>query len=228
MKWEKNNLIMESFPVGTLACNCCIIYEKETREALIIDPGNDSDLILKFVAQKKLKVKSLLHTHAHFDHIGGSSFLSTELNCPVHLHTDDFFLHKALPLQAMYFGEKIPEPKPVDHIIRDEETFGLNLSNLVNPQESKLIPFLKTLHTPGHTPGSCCFYSEYFDEPLLLSGDTLFRESVGRTDLPGGDSHSLIKSIKNRIFPLTAETQCIPGHGPMTSIYHEKKHNQFL
>ena len=163
MKWEKNNLIMESFPVGTLACNCCIIYEKETREALIIDPGNDSDLILKFVAQKKLKVKSLLHTHAHFDHIGGSSFLSTELNCPVHLHTDDFFLHKALPLQAMYFGEKIPEPKPVDHIIRDEETFGLNLSNLVNPQESKLIPFLKTLHTPGHTPGSCCFYSEYFD-----------------------------------------------------------------
>ena len=106
LKWEKDNLILESFPVGSLGCNCCLIYEKNSREALIVDPGNDPELILKMVRDKKLKVKSLLHTHAHFDHIGGSSLISTELSCPVFLHPDDLFLHKALPMQALFLESR--------------------------------------------------------------------------------------------------------------------------
>ena len=126
------------------------------------------------------------------------------------------------------FGQHISPPKPIDFDIKDEQTFGLDLADHKTLEKSVFAPFLKTLHTPGHTPGSCCFYSEYFDEPLLLSGDTLFRESIGRTDLPGGDSGQIIKSIKQRVLPLATETYCIPGHGPTTTIYHEKKNNPFV
>ena len=226
MKFIKDSLVLESFPVGTLACNCSIIYDDLSKEAIIVDPGNDVDFILSYVAKKKLIVKKLLHTHAHFDHIGASSTLSQKLNCPVFLHEDDFSLYKKLPLQALFFGTVCAIPKAADYKLHDEECFGLSLGSHLG--EGKLVEFLKTLHTPGHTEGSCSFYSDYFDEPILLSGDTLFRRSVGRSDLPGGDGETLIHSIKTRILPLPSETICIPGHGPQTSLYEEAKENPFL
>lgn len=227
MKYQKDSLVLDSFPVGTLACNCSIIYDNNSKDAIIIDPGNDPDLILKYVSDHALKVKVLLHTHAHFDHIGGSGRLSSELKCPVYLHPDDFFLYKMLPVQALFFGEVCGVPKAADHKIHDEELFGLVLKDSQG-QGDKLVEFLKTLHTPGHTPGSCSFYSDYFDKPLLLSGDTLFKASIGRTDLPGGNQETLIHSIKSRILTLPEETLCIPGHGMSTSLYVEKKQNPFL
>lgn len=226
MEYQKGSLVLESFPVGSLACNCSVIYEKNSGAAIIVDPGNDLDLILKYVSSKSLKVKMLLHTHAHFDHIGASGSLSAKLGCPLLLHEEDFSLYKTLPMQALFFGQVCGPPKAPSRKIHDEEIFGLVLGN--GEGEGKLTSFLKTLHTPGHTQGSCSFYTEYFGEPLLLSGDTLFKESIGRTDLPGGNSETIIRSIKNRLLTLPEETVCIPGHGPKTSIYKEKKFNPYI
>lgn len=226
MRFEKDSLILESFPAGSLGCNCSVIYEKNTGEAIIVDPGDDAGLIRQFVKKKSLKVTMLLHTHAHFDHIGASEALGSEFSCPVILHEKDFGLYKMLPFQASLFGLSCAEPKEADRKLEDGESFGLHLEEQVG--DKKMKAFLTTLHTPGHTEGSCSFYSEFFGEPLLLSGDTLFQGSVGRTDLPGGDHDTLIHSIKDRLLVLPEETLCIPGHGPSTSIYKEKKDNPFL
>lgn len=225
MRLTKDSLVLESFPVGTLSCNCSVIYDVKTREAIIIDPGNDLEFILSYVKKEKLKVGQLLHTHAHFDHIGASSALGEKLACPVLLHQGDLSLYKKLPFQAMFFGEVCSVPRDPDRMIHDEELFGFNQ----NPEGSgALRDFLKALHTPGHTEGSCSFYTEFFHEPLLLSGDTLFKGSIGRTDLPGGDHDTLVKSIRNRILPLPEETVCIPGHGPGTRIYEEVRSNPYF
>lgn len=216
----KNSLRLVSFPVGNYACNCSILYSESTREAVIIDPGNDQELILKKIKELNIDVKKLLHTHAHFDHIGRSSNISEATKATMHLHKGDQFLYDMLPQQGLYFGEKIGTPKPIDSYLEDGETFSL--------ADPEINTFLKTLHTPGHTPGSCCFYSEYFDTPHLFSGDTLFMQSIGRTDLPGGDGRLIIKSIKERLLVLPDETLVTPGHGPMTNILEEKKYNPFL
>lgn len=224
MFYEKDSLCLDSFPAGTLACNCTVIYEKKSREALIVDPGNDLQLILDYVSKNKLKVKSLLHTHAHFDHIGASEKLAQAFSCPLYLHEKDFLLYEMLPFQAQFFGMKADTPSSPPLKLNDEEFFGLELTEGTR----KLKEFLKTLYTPGHTEGSCSFYTEFFDKPVLLSGDTLFKGSVGRTDLPGGDHDTLVKSIKTRLLTLPEETLCIPGHGPETVIYSEKRANPFL
>jgi len=226
MRLEKNSLILEVFPAGTLGCNCSVIYEKNTGEAIIVDPGDDAELVRNFVKKKKLRVTMLLHTHAHFDHIGASEVLSSEFSCPLVLHEKDFGLYKMLPFQASLFGLSCKEPKPADRKLQDEESFGL-ISGC-DSSSKKMREFLKTIHTPGHTEGSCSFYSDFFEEPILLSGDTLFKGSVGRTDLPGGDHQTLIRSIKNRMLVLPDETLCIPGHGMTTTVFREKKDNPFL
>ncbi len=220
IKLVKNSLNLLSFPVGSFACNCSILFSSKTREALIIDPGNDQDFILNAIKQLDIKVKKLLHTHAHFDHIGRSSEISTETGATLHLHKDDQFLYEMLPQQGLYFGQKVGAPKPIDFYLEDEETFSF--------EDEEIKTFLKTLHTPGHTPGSCCFYTEYFDSPHLFAGDTLFQQSIGRTDLPGGNSHMIIKSIKDKLLILPEDTTVIAGHGPETNIYFEKKNNPFL
>ncbi|RPJ79237.1 MAG: MBL fold metallo-hydrolase [Alphaproteobacteria bacterium] len=217
---KKNSLNLVSFPVGSYACNCSILYSDLTREALIIDPGNDHDLILKKIKELNINVKKLLHTHAHFDHIGRSSEVSAATNATIHLHKDDQFLYDMLPQQGLFFGQKVGIPKPIDAYLVDGETFSFD--------DPEINTFMTTLHTPGHTPGSCCFYSDYFDTPQLFAGDTLFAQSIGRTDLPGGNSNLIIKSIKERLLVLPEETRVTTGHGPATSIHQEKKHNPFL
>jgi len=124
-----------------------------------------------------------LHTHAHFDHIGRSNEISVETGAKICLHKDDNFLYQKLPQQGLFFGQIVGTPKQVDHYLEEGETFGFD--------DPELKLFLTTIHTPGHTPGSCCFYSDYFDTPQLFAGDTLFQNSIGRTDLPGGDSKKL-------------------------------------
>lgn len=217
---EKNNVILERFPIGSYACNCSLLYAKDTREAIIIDPGNDFAMIKKLIEERGLKVKKLLHTHAHFDHIGQSNEVKQMTGAHICLHRDDQFLYDALPMQGKYFGQVVGRPSPIDHYLQDEEEFNL--------ESLKLKSFLKTLHTPGHTPGSCCFYSEFFDEPLLFAGDTLFQRSIGRTDLPGGNTDQILRSIKTRLFALPEETNVVTGHGPDTNIHSEKKFNPFL
>lgn len=220
MNNNNQNLAIETLPIGAYACNCSILYSKKTREAIIIDPGNDYQTLLAKIFELNIKVKKLIHTHAHFDHIGNSNEVRAKTGATIHLHKDDLFLYEQLPMQGKFFGQNVGVPGPIDHYITDDEEFYF--------EDDEIKTFLKTIHTPGHTPGSCCFFSNYFSTPLLFAGDTLFQNSIGRTDLPGGDSRKIIKSIKERIFVLPDETTVITGHGPMTQIHHEKRFNPYL
>ena len=217
---SEKKLALHTFPIGNLGCNCSILYSPVTREAIAIDPGNDAESFLARVAKLNVKVKYLLHTHAHFDHIGHADIVRKKIGTPIYLHKGDLFLYEALEQQAMYFGASVAEPEGIDRFIEDEEEFGLEDSQLKN--------VLKSIHTPGHTPGSCSFYCEMLDEPMLFSGDTLFANSIGRTDLPGGDFDQIIHSIKKRILTLDPETIVIPGHGASTVLHHESRHNPYL
>lgn len=214
------SLKLETFPAGSFACNCSILYDEATKETIIIDPGNDLDLIKSKVKNLGLDVKLMLHTHAHFDHIGCSKCLRDEVGGKILLHQQDELLYKALNEQTKWFGMPPLEVGTIDEYIEDDMEFSLENSDLKN--------FLKTLFTPGHTEGSCCFYTEAFNEPILFSGDTLFQHSIGRTDLPGGDFETIKKSIKNRLYQLPEDTKVITGHGPATTIYNEKKSNPFV
>ncbi|MBW7876853.1 MAG: MBL fold metallo-hydrolase [Candidatus Cloacimonetes bacterium] len=207
-------LFWESFPVGALQCNCTILGCEEKKEAVIIDPGDDKDKILKKVRSKGYTVKYLLHTHAHFDHIGMAGPLKREGHGKILLHQEDVFLYDAIEEQAGWFGLEVPMGEPVDHFLiqGDEIQFGNQV--------------LQVLHTPGHTPGSCSFCVPSAN--LLLTGDTLFKQSIGRTDLPGGDNRQLLHSIKSRILSLKTDYHIVPGHGAHTTLSGEARSNPFL
>ncbi len=198
--------------VGPFQCNCSILACERTQEAIVIDPGDEGSKILAFIHEKKLKVRYILHTHAHLDHIGASSELHADLQAPLALHQLDNPLYENLPAQGRYFGFEYSAPTPIHQFISDNETLRFG------DQE------LQILHTPGHSPGGVCFKIE----KKLFSGDSLFRDSIGRTDLWGADFKTLIRSIKERLFVMDEETLVHPGHGLNTSIGHEKAHNPFL
>lgn len=208
-------LIIETFPVGPLQCNCSLIACPETREAIIVDPGGDAPLIKQKVAELGLTVKYLLHTHAHFDHIGATAELKRDLGAEILLHPDDRFLYDQIQMQGQMFGLQLEPTVPVDRDFEDDMQlrFG-NQGSLV-------------LHTPGHTPGSVCFHLQA-DQSHLFSGDTLFQGSVGRTDLWGGSQTDLLRSIKQRLLTLDESTTVYPGHGGLTTIWNEKRQNPFL
>jgi hydroxyacylglutathione hydrolase len=217
---RKDDLVLESFAVGSFRCNCSLIYSESTKEAIVVDPGNDLEQIMGLIKERSLNVVKLLHTHAHFDHIGQSAEVSRLTGATSHLHNEDMFLYEALAQQGMFFNQPVAKAGEIHSHLQDNESFSLESIHLKE--------FLHTIHTPGHTPGSCCFYTDFFDSPVLLAGDTLFQGSIGRTDLPGGDSNQIIKSIKTRLITLPSETQVITGHGPKTVIHKEKSHNPFL
>ncbi len=210
-------VVVETFPVGSLGCNCSLVYRRRSRQAIVIDPGDDPEALLAAVRARTLVVTQLLHTHAHFDHIGGSNEVKRQVGAPILLHRDDEDLYRRLQEQGLLFGVPVAPPGEVDRFI--EEGYEVELGT------DKL---LTTIHTPGHSPGSCCFYTEVTGEPLLFAGDTLFRQSVGRTDLPGGDPYALIRSIKQRLFELPHEAYVVPGHGPATTLAVERRTNPFL
>lgn len=222
MQFQNQELIIETYPVGELGVNCSILYSPQTLDAIIIDPGENSDEIMSIIKSKKIKVQTLLHTHGHFDHIACSEEISKMIGAKMLLHQKEKQLYQALPEQGSFMGKILPTPAPLNYFLSDGDLIGIENNN---PDLKNL---LTTILTPGHTPGHCCFYTTFFPTPLLFSGDLLFYESVGRADLPGGNSTDLYKSIKERIYTLPDDTVVIPGHGQFTTIAHEKKHNPYI
>jgi glyoxylase-like metal-dependent hydrolase (beta-lactamase superfamily II) len=207
-------MIRETFPVGVLQCNCSVIGDERTREAIVVDPGDDIPRILAVVAKHGLTVKRIVVTHAHIDHIAGAAELKRLTGAPVLFHEADVMQLGIMPLQASWIGSEVPEVHEPDADLVDEER--LTIGDVA----------ATVIHTPGHTQGSVCLYLP--EESLLLAGDTLFAGSVGRTDFPGGDARQLIRSIKDRLMVLPERTVVVPGHGPTTSIGTEGEENPFL
>jgi glyoxylase-like metal-dependent hydrolase (beta-lactamase superfamily II) len=209
-------MLLETFPVGSFQCNCSILACGDTKEAVVVDPGGEHQRILEIVRHYDLSVRWIIHTHAHLDHIYETRDVKEAAGGTIALHKDDLFLYDGFAMQAAMFGWRVRPVLPVEHWLTDGESlpFGKRAAEVI--------------HTPGHTPGSCCFRVSGGDEPLLLAGDTLFQHSIGRTDLPGGDFATIERSIKGKLYTLDPDTAVIPGHGPRTTIGDEARHNPFV
>lgn len=209
-------LLQEKLVVGPLQCNCVILGCSETREAVVIDPGDEGEKITERITRAGLIVKYLLHTHAHFDHIGATKTLKTRTGATVCLHRKDDFIYKMLPMQGIMFGlRRFGMAPSVEKFLEDEEILEFGKHRL------------QVMHTPGHSPGSVCF-KLLTDDEAVYSGDTLFQQSIGRADLWGGDADLLIRSIKHRLFTLDDDLAVHPGHGPSTKMGIEKRTNPFI
>ncbi len=212
-----NYMIFEQLTVGPFQCNCSIIACETSKEAIVVDPGDEPELILAILKQRQLKPIYLLQTHAHLDHVGASKSVKQHCGGKICLHNEDQFLYDHVAMQAQLFGLPTPDTAPIDLYLKHADTLEFGSFKL------------NVLHTPGHTPGSLSFYLEGFlERPLLFSGDTLFMGSIGRTDLWGGDYPTIINSIKKQLLTFNDTTLVIPGHGPNTNIGQEKTHNPFL
>lgn len=209
-------MIIETFPVGPLRCNCTILGDPETGEAIVIDPGDEPMKVLTRLSAHGLKPKAILITHTHLDHVGGNHEVREKTGGKVMLHEKDLPLYDNLAMQAQMIGMATPVRGAVDeHIHQGDVVFFGGKGDSI-----------EVLHTPGHTPGSCSFFLP--SQNLLFSGDTLFSGSIGRTDLWGGDFDTEIRSIKERLLPLPDQTRVIAGHGPDTTIAEERHSNPFL
>jgi hydroxyacylglutathione hydrolase len=207
-------MIHEILPVGLLQCNCSILGDETSREAIVIDPGDDIARIVALLAKHQLIVKQIIITHAHIDHIAGALRLKEITGAPILYNQLDLPLVKMMDIQAGWLGIPTPKVSAPDEDLRDGQTISIvGLTGSV-------------IHTPGHTQGSSCLYLP--DQTLLIAGDTLFAGSVGRTDLPGGNTQQLLKSIHDRLLTLPDDTKVIPGHGPNTTIATERSENPFL
>ena len=207
-------MILESFPVGPLQCNCTLLGDEEAGEAIVVDPGDNVEQIHRRLTGHGLKLKQILVTHAHIDHVGGALKLKRLTGAPIFLNQNDLPLLKMMDTQAEWLGVEPPEVAPPDEDLADGLTVGLP----GYPAE--------VLHTPGHTQGSVCLYFPALK--LLVAGDTLFAGSIGRTDLPGGDYPQIIHSIQSRLLPRPDDTRVITGHGPATIRGTERRSNPFL
>ena len=197
---------IRTIPVGPLQCNCSILLDEATGEALVVDPGDEPDKILRALDAMKARPVALLHTHAHFDHIGGTRGVKEKTGAAIRLHPADLPLYDALADQAAMFGITAGAPLPVDSPIADGETISFGRHSVT------------AIHTPGHTPGSVSLLG--VDDGLLFSGDTLFASGWGRTDLPGGSEEAIVESLI-RLSELEPPTAVLPGHGAETTIRRE-------
>jgi hydroxyacylglutathione hydrolase len=207
-------MILETFPVGPLACNCTILGDEEAHEAIVVDPGDDVTRIHRRLSELGLKLTQILITHAHIDHVGGALQLKRLTGAPIFLNQSDLPLLKMMPVQADWLGVETPETAPPDEPLSEGLTVGLARYPA------------QVIHTPGHTQGSVCLH--FASMKMLIAGDTLFEGSIGRTDLPGGNYGQIIDSIHSRLLALPDETRVLPGHGPVTTIGKERKSNPFL
>jgi hydroxyacylglutathione hydrolase len=207
-------MILETFPVGPLHCNCTILGDEITHQAMVVDPGDNIPEILSRLQRHGLTLSQIVVTHAHIDHVGGAAQLRKATGAPVLMNQQDLALLGMMEMQANWIGVPTPEVAPPDASAED----GLAVGLAALPAE--------VLHTPGHTPGSICLL--FPAQHLLLAGDTLFAGSIGRTDLPGGDGHQILRSLRDRLLVLPDSTRVIPGHGPETSIGEERQSNPFL
>ena len=204
----------ETFPVGPLQCNCSILYDTEAADATVVDPGGSVATILGFLTQRKLKLRQIVITHAHLDHIAGAKLLSDATGAPVLYHQADIFQLTWMEQQAAWMGLSGVEVSPPD--LSAEEGMKLPVGSEAG----------EVIHTPGHTEGSISLHFPM--SGLLLAGDTLFRSGIGRTDLPGGDDRQIIDSIRSKLLVLPEDTIVIAGHGPSTTIGRELLENPFI
>jgi glyoxylase-like metal-dependent hydrolase (beta-lactamase superfamily II) len=223
-------LIHEILPVGWLQCNCSILGDPETREAIVLDPGDEVERVLAILNRHKLKVRAIVSTHAHIDHVGGLAALHDATGAPILMHADDLQLYRAMEMQAAFLGVPAPRVAAVDDFLREGGTVRWG------GYEAQI------LHTPGHTPGSVSLYMPSVVLPdgkereekspaghgRLLAGDTLFAGSIGRTDLWGGSLDDILRSIRDKLLTLPDETCVYPGHGSTTTIGRERESNPFL
>ena len=207
-------MIIETFPVGPLQCNCTILGDEQAGEAIVIDPGDEIGRIHRRLGELGLKLKQILVTHAHIDHVGGALKLKRLTGAPILFNQNDLPQIKMMEEQAGWLGIPTPETAPPDEPLTD----GLSVGLASYPGQ--------VIHTPGHTQGSVCLH--FAPLKLLVAGDTLFAGSIGRTDLPGGTYGQIIESIQSRLLPLPDETKVLPGHGPGTTIGAERRKNPFL
>ncbi len=207
-------MLHKILPVGPLQCNCSIIGDEQAREAMVIDPGDQIEDILRILSEERLQLKQIVITHAHIDHVGGAMKLKAATGAPILMNQSDYALLKMLDMQAAWVGMRPPGPVQVDEGIGDGRVLEIGeiRSNVI--------------HTPGHTEGSICLY--FPDQKKLIAGDTLFAGSIGRTDLPGGSLEKIMSSLHARVLVLPDDTLVIPGHGGQTTIGDEGETNPFL
>jgi glyoxylase-like metal-dependent hydrolase (beta-lactamase superfamily II) len=197
-----------------LQCNCSIYGDETTREAIVVDPGDEIESILERIQLHGLMVKAIVITHAHIDHIGGANKLKHATGAPVYMNQNDTGLQKMLEFQAAMLGMQPVEQVEIDQDAKDGAKLVIGATEIY------------VMHTPGHTQGSICLWMP--SDSKLIAGDTLFRESIGRTDLPGGNGKQILQSIHDKLLKLPGETLVIPGHGDPTTIEHEAENNPFL
>jgi hydroxyacylglutathione hydrolase len=209
-----NRMIHEILPVGPLQWNCSVIGDDSSREAIVIDPGDDIQQVLAIVQKHNLQVRQIVITHAHIDHVGGAMKLRAMTGAPILLNQNDYDLLKMLDVQASWVGMETPGKVEIDQSLGQADMVKAGaLTGTV-------------LHTPGHTEGSICLY--FSAEKTLIAGDTLFAGSIGRTDLPGGSYRKIINSLHEKVLALPDDTVVVPGHGGFTTIGEERESNPFL
>lgn len=215
---DRGGLVIETFAVGRLGCNCSIVHDPVSRQAVVIDPGGDFDAIRARLVALDTSVRAIIHTHTHIDHVGATAPLAAHASVTPQIHEADRFLYDMLPIQAALIGGETPERCELTGDLLDGQTVsagGIEIG---------------VMHTPGHTPGSISFVlrAEGDDEPVVFTGDTLFRGSIGRTDLWGGDSDLILSSLKDRLLSLDDVAIVVPGHGPNSTIGDERQKNPYL
>jgi glyoxylase-like metal-dependent hydrolase (beta-lactamase superfamily II) len=207
---------VETLPVGPLGCNCSIVADLQAKRAIVVDPGGDYEEIDRRLRALGLTVDAIVHTHTHVDHVGATAELQRKTGAAASIHEGDRFLYDLLPIQAALLGTDVPVVADVDGALVDGRTLRAGALELA------------VLHTPGHTPGSCCFVATEGDATRLFAGDTLFRGSIGRTDLWGGDSDGILRSIRQKLLTMPDDTVVVTGHGASTTIGSERAGNPFL
>jgi len=208
-------LIFEHFPVGPLQCNCVVIADEHTKQAIVVDPGDEVERIFDILKRHGLTLRAIVATHAHIDHVGALASLKQLTGAPAMIHEADGPLYEHLAEQAAWLGIQPPSSTTLDRYLREGDRLAFGGRTL------------DVLHTPGHSPGSVSFVLDE-KSPLVLSGDTLFAGSIGRTDLWGGSFPQIIDSIRGKLLTFPDEVVVLPGHGPRTTIGAERESNPFL
>jgi glyoxylase-like metal-dependent hydrolase (beta-lactamase superfamily II) len=209
-------VLIETFAVGPLGCNCSIVVDPASKSAVVIDPGGDFARIRARIEKAGATVTAVVHTHTHIDHVGATAEMVAWSGAPARIHEADRFLYDMLPVQAAMLGVELPEMCEVAGDLHDDTAVKAGAVEL------------GVIHTPGHTPGSVSFLVQGPDGAVAFTGDTLFRRGIGRTDLWGGDATQIVRSLRRRLFTLDEATRVVPGHGPPTTIGEERRQNPFV